>query len=269
MKLYESRSDAENYIYLHRQGEPFEGNEIYRISCHSNFHKATEFIFITHGSARYNVNGKQGELTEGDILFVDSFLPHSYSTSEDIDGYVIVLSEWYFQFFRREYENKVFPMVLGNKEENRKLLGYLAGWHGRWMNETAYESYNSANIFLAKLCKVYTLSPRKSSKGDDLIFKMLTYIEEHYTEDISLGSIAGQLGYVKQYCSKVFNRAMQESFRKYLNRVRVNHFNELMEKEENRRSETVLKIAYACGFESQSTFYRAYRELYGATPRFR
>ena len=38
---------------------------------------------------------------------------------------------------------------------------------------------------------------------------------------------------------------------------------------ENRRSGTVLQIAYACGFESQSTFYRAYRKLCGTSPCIR
>lgn len=65
----------------------------------------------------------------------------------------------------------------------------------------------------------------------------------------------------------MFNKVVDESFRKYLNRVRVLRFREMWDSQTVKQRDTVLKLAFACGFESQSTFYRAYRELYGTTPK--
>lgn len=67
----------------------------------------------------------------------------------------------------------------------------------------------------------------------------------------------------------MFNKAMEEGFRSYLNRVRILKFTDKMQKSGGKRGETVLKMATDCGFDSMSTFYRAYKEVYGESPNFK
>ena len=43
-------------------------------------------------------------------------------------------------------------------------------------------------------------------------------------------------------------------------------FNEKWFTPQERKGRTILQLAYDCGFDSQSTFYRAYREVCGTTP---
>ena len=59
---------------------------------------------------------------------------------------------------------------------------------------------------------------------------------------------------------------MGESFRNYLNRIRIMRFEELAGKTEN---QSVMNIAMDCGFESMATFYRAYRRIYNRSPKFK
>ena len=44
-----------------------------------HFHGAVEFLFVENGRYRAWVDGNTCTLRKGDILFVDSHLPHSYS----------------------------------------------------------------------------------------------------------------------------------------------------------------------------------------------
>ena len=268
MKYYEKVSDEAKYIYLKKQGEPFIGDEIYKIEGELNFHRSAEFIFITEGKMHYHVNGVEGTLNKGEILYVDSMEPHEYKTEEGVDGYVLVLNEYFFLFYRQQYQQKSFPTVLADKAKNQAIIDYVRKWHLN-QGKTDYDVFNNANLFLALLCKAYPPKERKSEKTKELVYNILNYVEEHYQENISLADIAVQLGYVKQYCSKMFNKAMGEGFRKYLNRVRVLKFTDMMQKSENKRQDTVLKMATDCGFDSMSTFYRAYREVYGTSPKFK
>ncbi|WP_251547922.1 helix-turn-helix transcriptional regulator [Pumilibacter intestinalis] len=269
MSIYEKRSDNKHYIYLKKQGQPSLPGRIHEITCLPNFHRASEFIIITNGNVNCNVNGKHSSLEAGDILFVDSFLPHSYVASNDVDGYVLVMSEWYLQFFRKEFERMCFPTVMSKHSKNKEIAEYVADWH-LWLEAgkgTVYDGFNRANLFFALLYDAYSLVPMRLEKGNELVVNMLNYIDENYAEDISIEKIADEFGYAKQYCSKMFNKVVDESFRKYLNRVRVLRFREMWDSQTVKQRDTVLKLAFACGFESQSTFYRAYRELYGTTPK--
>lgn len=100
MSVYEHWSDTEEYIYFKKQGQPSLPGMIHEIACSPNFHKAIEFIFLTKGEQRATINGKSITAHAGDILFVDVLCPHSYPRCENVDGYILVLSEWYMQFFR-------------------------------------------------------------------------------------------------------------------------------------------------------------------------
>ena len=58
---------------------------------------------------------------------------------------------------------------------------------------------------------------------------------------------------------------MGESFRSYLNRIRVYKFQELYR--ERGENTSIIHLAFECGFGSQSTFYRAYKEVFGINPK--
>ncbi len=268
MKYYEKSSDEEKYLYFRKQGEPFTGDQTYQIAGTPNFHRSVEFVVLTEGKMSYNVNGEKGVLHKGEILFVDSMYPHVYKTDADADGYVLVVNDYFFLYYHHCYQDKTFPMVMADRAKNKAILEYVRRWHGN-QGKTEYDTFNGVNQFLAHLCAVYTPKDRKNEKTKELVYNILNYVEEHYNENISLADIATELGYVKQYCSKMFNKATGEGFRKYLNRVRVMKFTNLMQKSGNKRQDTVLKMATDCGFDSMSTFYRAYKEVYGVPPKFK
>ena len=264
MNYYEHHSDMKNYFYFHKQGEYFSENEIYRIACLANFHRAWEFVFITNGELKYNINGNVGSAGKNSIVFIDSMQIHSYQTSDDIEGYVLVFSSDFLLFFEREYSSMTFPNVLANAEYNVPIIAQVEKWYNN-REESDYSRFNNINILLEKLCSLYLIPKKKNEPTQELVLNIIDYIEQHYDDvDITMEKIAGQLGFVKQYCSKVFNLTMGESFRNYLNRIRIMRFEELAGKKEN---QSVMNIAMDCGFESMATFYRAYRRIYNRSPK--
>lgn len=86
--------------------------------------------------------------------------------------------------------------------------------------------------------------------------KVLRCINEHFTEDISLASVAQEIGYTKEYCSKIFRDIVGVRFRDYLNLLRLRKAKEYFA-DQKRTGCTTLEIIYKCGFNSTATFYRA------------
>ena len=99
--------------------------------------------------------------------------------------------------------------------------------------------------------------PRAASKNNELLVEVMTYINEHITEDITLDGLAKHFGYEKTYFSRVFNKFLGINLREYLNRYRIGEAVRI--KQEN-PGVPISKIAEACGFDSPNTYYRALKK---------
>ena len=97
----------------------------------------------------------------------------------------------------------------------------------------------------------------------DLPARLLAFISEHYTEKISLSDVSLRLGYEYHYLSRCFNSCFGMSFRKCLNRYRLNHAKELLVSTEAEISE----IALESGFQSIRSFNDEFVNDMGKSPR--
>ena len=92
---------------------------------------------------------------------------------------------------------------------------------------------------------------------------VITYVEEHFREPISLQDIAGHLSLGREYfCCRFFKKNMGMSFLRYLNEVRISHVYRDLEQTDA----PIAEIAEKNGFHNQKLFNRTFREVYGCTP---
>jgi AraC-like DNA-binding protein len=71
------------------------------------------------------------------------------------------------------------------------------------------------------------------------------------------------MGISRYYLSRTFSEKLQTSFPNYLNSLRVDLAKNLLESGD----QDILQICYECGFESQRTFNRVFKNTCGITPR--
>lgn len=83
-------------------------------------------------------------------------------------------------------------------------------------------------------------------------------------EDVSLASLALELGIKPHQLSEILNERLHKSFSAYVNEYRVMEARELILKEPDR---SLLSICHAAGFNSKSAFNRAFRQISGETPQ--
>ena len=95
---------------------------------------------------------------------------------------------------------------------------------------------------------------------------ILSYVETHYAELITIEDMASVCFYSKSYFMKFFKESMGTGFISYLNDFRL----EIAARMLLVADTNILDIATACGFENLSYFQRSFKKKYGVTPgRFR
>lgn len=93
--------------------------------------------------------------------------------------------------------------------------------------------------------------------------KAIEYIKKNYTADISREGLAASLDINPDHLGKAFKSITGEKIGDYINRLRI-------EDAAKRLVETkgkIIDIAYAVGFESLSTFNRAFAKILGISPQ--
>lgn len=94
------------------------------------------------------------------------------------------------------------------------------------------------------------------------IMSICSYIDEHFTEEITLEEVASVAGYSKYHFSRIFKQLTGMSFYKYVNMQRIKYAEELLLSPDL----SISKISIACGFSSTSAFIRMFKQLKNCTP---
>lgn len=111
-------------------------------------------------------------------------------------------------------------------------------------------------------------------KQDDILLaewktKLKKLLEEgkaYEDPELSLTQLAKALKTNSSVLSKVINQGFQLNFNDFINDYRVNALKQKLEAGEY-KTQTLLGIAYDCGFNSKATFNRAFKKATGVTPK--
>lgn len=94
------------------------------------------------------------------------------------------------------------------------------------------------------------------------ILPILTYIQTHLDEDLSLATLAGRVNLSPFHFHRVFQDVVGETLKKYTQRLRL----ERAAFELKIRDDSVLQIALSNGFQTHETFSRAFKRQFGISP---
>lgn len=112
---------------------------------------------------------------------------------------------------------------------------------------------------------ILTIPERSDIKRREYIDKfnaLFTYIDKHYTDDISLESVAEMMGYSKFYFTRLFKKYANTTFFDYLCYKRIRAAEELL----INPSLSITDVAIMSGFPSISTFNRLFKQRKNCTP---
>lgn len=104
----------------------------------------------------------------------------------------------------------------------------------------------------------------KLIEADQRLQTMMREQKLYLTPGLNIAELARRCGYPEYLISLVINRVHGQTFRAYINHLRINAATDMLRDPDNPRS--ILEIAYDCGFTSKSTFNLAFRKQLDMTP---
>ncbi|MBL4704097.1 MAG: AraC family transcriptional regulator [Flavobacteriales bacterium] len=123
---------------------------------------------------------------------------------------------------------------------------------------------------LSELKEKYAQSKLSKTDKEILIQSLLLLIEEEHVYrqvDLTIKIVAEKLDSNTSYLSQIINEEFDTNFNGFINQFRVKEATRMMS-EKKYRNLTINGVAKETGFKSISSFYQAFKKMYGITPAF-
>jgi AraC-like DNA-binding protein len=123
------------------------------------------------------------------------------------------------------------------------------------------------HLYLLMSSLIASSSLRKKAAGGSLrdfyVRESLSFIEQHYQDEIGVEEIAAFCHLDRSYLGKVFKSVLHTNPQEFLIRYRINKSCELMKITDR----TINEISLMVGYQNQFNFSRVFKKLMGKSPR--
>ena len=250
-----------------------------RINWH--WHDEFEFIYVQKSPVICELDGKSFNISEGNGLFINGGVIHSFYTDDEGIMYSFVFSPHLISPpYTNIYEKYILPVIgsncrylLLNKENSwqKKILSVLRN-NIEFSNDT--EDCYELDIMLSVMTIWRILYPNISniiSENPDpamlqlqkRMHKMLDFIHLHYREHIQVHQIAASASISQSEAQRCFHKTVHTTPNNYLIEYRLSAAHQLLLS----TSRKVSDIASDVGFESTSYFDRVFKKKFGVSPK--
>jgi YesN/AraC family two-component response regulator len=125
---------------------------------------------------------------------------------------------------------------------------------------SAEDKLNNITSILLKMAN--SVEKRKKSKNSKLKQDLLNYINENYmNSSLTMIEVAEKIGIASGYLAHFIKEQTGESFSSYLETIRMKKSREFLSQDL-----TVNEVMKRVGYNNQSTFFKAFKRVYGMTP---
>ncbi len=248
-----------------------------------HWHDEFEFIIITEGLAPIQVEETTIQLMEGDAIFINSGVLHN------IDNGKTVEAKYHSLVFHARliggsidsiFWQKLITPNMQDKSFRYLHLDHSIYWQADLINNmaTAWQAVvkeidDYENLVRYSLSKAFRLLNNNRQLPDaktgyrerlsvERTKVMIQYMEEHYSEELSLDIIADSAYVSKSVCLRCFRQVIGTTPIRYLVQYRIEKAAERLITTDDKSNE----IAISCGFSDISYFSKCFRELKGISP---
>lgn len=222
-----------------------------------HFHKNYELIYVLRGECNVRAYGQSFEMTASWFLLIAPNEPHSFAVCDASEIWVGVFSSDCIRPIAERCVHVGYCPFSCDATTQAYLDKYLL--HAGEIS--FFDRISSLNVVCA-WC-VQNAEPIKTYAHTDISDNIVTYVYEHYTENITLRSTAGHLGYEYHYFSEIFHRLFNTDFRDFVNICRFERACELLRKSDLPLSQVCIES----GFGSLRNFNRVFKTYAATTPR--
>ncbi|MDD2356200.1 MAG: AraC family transcriptional regulator [Lachnospiraceae bacterium] len=251
-------------------------HEQYRdISFVAHWHREIELIYVRSGTAEIHVTDRSFSAGSGDLILCDSGDIHycdRHSSDSCLDFVLFdtsfISTHYKYSYLASHIFSKAGLASRGLDTQLEYLLAVLDDELGN--RQSFYQEIVTSAIrgFWYHLLREFpertdktAMQDRRTSMITDFQ-NVLTFLEEHYGENISLDDAAEMMSFSSSHFSRLFKQMTGTGFVRYLSIIRISQAADLLTTTDLK----ITDIAYQCGFSSIRTFNRVFLEVTGYTP---
>ena len=255
--------------------------------CGIHMQEFFEINIITRGSGKHYIAENCIQTRMGDVFITPPKIKHSFKNEGGLDVFHVLISDRfinknmsdlqlipsYFVLFAAE------PLMRGKADNVLHLR--LTDTQFESLNELLKIALSCRNqldpfdclsrkgfvlLLISFLCRVYSENSDSDltgkNKADESFLKAISYIHEHYFEKISVDTLAKTANLSRSTFLRKFNEICKMSPSEYIinRRIQASEYMLL------HTSDSIMNIAFKCGFYDAAHFYRAFSERNGVSP---
>lgn len=263
--MYYNRNRHVGLSIRHDRQEP---HEFTRFSMHT--HTTAELFYFVSGKAVYHIEGSSYTLRPGDILLMRPSEAHYVEQDPTVPYERICLN----------FETTILGAL---DPENTLMRPYYDREAGKRNHYSTAGTKNAVcrtyldNILLAEdrlkalanlillLSQVGSMFERDNTAGtqpDTLEYRIVRYINQNLSNELSIQELCAQFYISRAQLCRRFKKITGTSVGKYISAKRLIAAQNLL-----RQGKKPTEVYSACGYQDYSTFYRAYLQYFGYSPK--
>lgn len=245
----------------------------------SHFHSTYEIYYLMSGQRNFFIRDRTITMNEGDVVIIAPNIVHRTTNAAQPkhERLIINIHEQYFSpdsshkealrpLLERDYliVNGSLQCQLAIEPLSRAIIQEMKE------QESGFELFAQklAVQLLIVCCRYFKQNAMEllasPSPMHERISEIVRYINEHYTEELSLHLLADKFYISPYYLSRYFKKATGFTYVEYVNSVRIKEAKKLLE----HSSMKVNLIARKVGFGSVTHFGRVFKEVTGNAPLY-
>jgi len=247
-----------------------------KVALHS--HDFYELLYFSSAEGvEYLVDSHRYRLHKGDVICIPPGISHRPILPKNMQQPYVrdviwiapeLVSKLELQFLQQHAGEKEIPFLIGTQGTYWEFLSELF-LRGIREAEKRYPGWEMAVIGNTMMILIYLSRAHKEhgagamkEEQPELLDRITAYIENHYAEHFSVGDLSKRFYVSDSTVSHMFKQKMGVSIYRYMTQRRL-----ISAKIMISEGIPLEQVAIRVGFSDYSSFYRAFKQEYGISPR--
>lgn len=227
-----------------------------------HFHDEIEIVFVKDGIFKTSYDGTEYNLTRGSVFLCGSNSIHcSTDFAAESNSILLIVNPKTLLGSASQLVTKtpISPVWHNPKKDSIvwSLIQYALDNQAKLNRDDLTLLLSSIISLIIRDMEMMDITQKTKTEN-----KVLHYCRDHYTEAISVKSVADALSISESYVSHIFSTIIGYSFPQYINTLRIEYATTLL----RTTKKSCTQIATESGFPTLRTFNRVFFQRYNLTP---
>lgn len=245
-----------------------------------HWHEELEIVYIKNGTLKLQIPSATYLMNAGDCAVINTNVLHYAVAVHSCELHSLVFnsavitgsisSAFYQKYMQPLLSCSSFACIAFEAQQSYVAQYFCKAFESLRTNAFGYEftvreELSRICLYLYKHFSDQLFTAKQTQNSDSIrIEKMIDFIQNHYTEDITLSHIAESADVGERECLRCFKRTIGQSPIQYLLKYRLMKGANLLL---TFPTLSISEIASTCGFDHPSYFSKMFKQFYNSSPK--